>query len=152
MAKLRTNHGGRGKGASSGTIARVGIFGAIIAALAWGFQQYVGGSSEETERIDYAGEAYYLPTGGEGEVVRHQGFSLSYFEEWEQAEWTAHILTRENLERTGLSGRITSARTPPCPLVRLPTTTTAAPVTIVATWFPGPIWPGTLAGWMNLTT
>ncbi|MEM9836486.1 MAG: DNA/RNA non-specific endonuclease [Bacteroidota bacterium] len=101
MAKLRTNHGGKGKGASGGTIAKVGVFGAIIAALVWGFQNFTGASTmtEDSEHIDYAGEAYFYPTGGTGQLVEHQGFALSYDEEWEQAEWTAHILTREELQR-----------------------------------------------------
>ncbi|MEL6357134.1 MAG: DNA/RNA non-specific endonuclease [Bacteroidota bacterium] len=100
MAKLRKNHASKGTAASGGTIARIGIFGAILAALAWGFQQYMGTSSEEPEeRIDYAGEEYFLPSGGRGEIIHHLGYSLSYDEEWEQAEWVAHIITRENLEK-----------------------------------------------------
>lgn len=87
---------------SSGTMAKIGIFGAIIAALAWGFQQFTtdtGLGGEENERIDYAGAENFYPTGGSGELVRHAAFTLSYDEEWEQAEWTAHILTRENLQK-----------------------------------------------------
>lgn len=102
MAKLRRNHQTKGAAASTSSIARIGILGAIIAALAWGFSQFTGTSSaEETppETIDYAGEAYYYPRGGEGQLVEHQGFALSYAEDWEQAEWTAHILTRENLNK-----------------------------------------------------
>ncbi|MEL7378473.1 MAG: DNA/RNA non-specific endonuclease, partial [Bacteroidota bacterium] len=49
--------------------------------------------------IIYAGEAYYLPSGGTGQVVHHQGFSLSYDNNWEQAEWTAHILTASQLRQ-----------------------------------------------------
>lgn len=103
MAKIRRNHQSKGAGASTGSLARIGILGAIIAALAWGFQQYLGDGGSEAvaveDRIDYAGEAYFYPTGGTGEVIEHQGFSLSYVEDWEQAEWTAHILTRDNLNK-----------------------------------------------------
>lgn len=100
MAKLRRNHQTKGGAATTGLIARVGIIGAIIAALTWGFSQFSGTSVEpEEQHIDYAGADYYYPTGGQGEIVEHQGFALSYLEDWEQAEWTAHILTRENLNK-----------------------------------------------------
>lgn len=102
MAKIRSNHSNdtRGKGASGGTIARVGIFGAIIAALVYGFQQYVGGDADPpNDRIDYAAEEHFLPTGGTGEIIQHGGYVLSYDEDWEQAEWTAHLLTSEQLNQ-----------------------------------------------------
>ncbi len=102
MAKLRRNHESRGTAANGGTIAKVGIFGAIIAALVWAFGAFGGGDGHPTDsnqRIDYAGEAYYLPAGTRGEVIDHTGFQLSYDEEWEQAEWVAYILERENLEQ-----------------------------------------------------
>ncbi|MEM7574939.1 MAG: DNA/RNA non-specific endonuclease [Bacteroidota bacterium] len=98
MAKIRRNHSSPDRKASGGTIARVGLFGAIIAGLVYFFQQYQAGTPPN-ERVDYAGEAYYLPSGGTGQIIHHQGFSLSYDEEWEQAEWTAHILTKEQLEQ-----------------------------------------------------
>ncbi len=87
---------------SGGTMTKIGIFGAIIAALAWGFQQFTtndGLGSEDNERIDYVGAENFYPTGGGGELVKHGAFTLSYDEEWEQAEWTAHVLTRENLQK-----------------------------------------------------
>ncbi|MEL7377106.1 MAG: DNA/RNA non-specific endonuclease, partial [Bacteroidota bacterium] len=87
MARFRTNHSSSSK-TGGNTIVRVGLFGAIIAGLVYFFNQ-----SQQEPSIDYAGEAYYLPSGGTGQVVHHQGFSLSYDNNWEQAEWTAHILT-----------------------------------------------------------
>ncbi|PHI21142.1 DNA/RNA endonuclease [Lewinellaceae bacterium SD302] len=104
MAKLRRNHQAKGTAASTGSLARIGILGAIIAALAWGFNSYLGdggggGQEPEPDRIDYAGAEFFYPTGGKGELIEHAGFALSYLEDWEQAEWTAHILTRENLEK-----------------------------------------------------
>lgn len=98
MAKIRTNHSGSSKGTSGGTIARVGLFGAIIAGLVYFFQQSQTGEPP-VDRVDYAGEDYYYPSGGTGQIVHHQGFSLSYDDEWEQAEWTAHILSREQLNQ-----------------------------------------------------
>ena len=48
----------------------------------------------------------FLPVGGQGELVKHRHYALSYDEQHEQAEWVAYELTREsiqapNVERTG---------------------------------------------------
>jgi len=101
MAKLRRNHQSQGRGtAGGGTIAKVGIFGALLAALVWAFGAFGGdGSIAETERIDYAGEGYFAPTGTRGQRIDREGFSLSYDEDWEQAEWVAYILERKNLQQ-----------------------------------------------------
>lgn len=101
MAKFKTNHGGNRAGSGSGTIAKVGIFGAIIAALLWGFQNFMGGetATAQEERIDYTGEQFSYPKGGTGQLIVHNGFALSYDEEWEQAEWTAHVLNRSELQQ-----------------------------------------------------
>ncbi|MEM6878683.1 MAG: DNA/RNA non-specific endonuclease [Bacteroidota bacterium] len=93
MARFRTNHSSSSK-TGGNTIVRVGLFGAIIAGLVYFFNQ-----SQQEPSIDYAGEAYYLPSGGTGQIVHHQGFSLSYDNNWEQAEWTAHILTASQLRQ-----------------------------------------------------
>ncbi|NJC26196.1 DNA/RNA non-specific endonuclease [Neolewinella antarctica] len=103
MAKLRRNHTGKGRNASGGRITKVGIFGAILAAIIYLFGAYV--SPEDfpipaEPRLDYAGEDYYLPAPSGGEIVRHRGFTLSYNEDWEQAEWVAYLLERENLRKT----------------------------------------------------
>ncbi len=84
-----------------GALAKIGIFGAIIAALAWAFQQYTGSEDEggSPDRIDYVAEGNFYPSGGSGELIEHSGFALSYDEAWEQAEWTAHLLRRENLQK-----------------------------------------------------
>jgi len=100
MPKLRRNHDSKGTSANGGTIAKVGIFGAILAALVYAFNAFGGEEPiAEKERIDYAGEAYFLPTGGTGQLINYQGFSLSYDEDWEQAEWVAYILERKNLQQ-----------------------------------------------------
>ncbi|MEM9930732.1 MAG: DNA/RNA non-specific endonuclease [Bacteroidota bacterium] len=100
MAKLRRNHAGSDRASSGGTITKVGIFGAIIAALVWAFSNFTGGEpAAPEERIDYAAEDYFAPTGTSGQRIDHQGFSLSYDEDWEQAEWVAYILERKNLQQ-----------------------------------------------------
>ncbi|MGB1210441.1 MAG: DNA/RNA non-specific endonuclease [Lacinutrix venerupis] len=40
---------------------------------------------------------YFLPTSTTGEIVHHEGYSLSYSEEHEQAEWVAYELKEEHL-------------------------------------------------------
>lgn len=102
MAKLRRNHESQGRGtASGGMITKVGIFGALLAALAYFFGAFGGedAGANTDDRVDYAGEAYFTPSGTRGERIDHQGFSLSYDEEWEQAEWVAYILERKNLQQ-----------------------------------------------------
>ncbi|MEM6397124.1 MAG: DNA/RNA non-specific endonuclease [Bacteroidota bacterium] len=93
MARFRTNHNSSSKSGGN-TIMRVGLFGAIIAGLVYFFNQ-----SQLEPEPDYVGEAYFLPSGGTGQIVHHQGFSLSYDDDWEQAEWTAHILTGSQLRK-----------------------------------------------------
>lgn len=101
MAKLRRNHAGKGRAASGTTIAKVGIFGAILAGIIYLFGTYTYQEpSPQPSKIDYAGEDYFLPAAGGGELIRHQGFTLSYVEDWEQAEWVAYVLERENLSKT----------------------------------------------------
>ena len=101
MAKLRRNHSGADSSSSGGIITKVGIFGAIAAALVWAFSNFGGGGETPppSDRVDYAAEEFYLPTGTKGERIDYQGFSLSYDEDWEQAEWVAYILERKNLQQ-----------------------------------------------------
>jgi len=44
--------------------------------------------------------SYFLPTSTTGQIVHHQGYSLSYSEPHEQAEWVAYELKKEHLSRT----------------------------------------------------
>lgn len=101
MAKFRRNHDRQGKG-SSDSIIKVGIFSAIIGGLFFIFNKFTGGSDGPTtpveENTQYADE-YFLPESSTGVIVQHDYFTLSYSEEHEQAEWVAHILMRENLEK-----------------------------------------------------
>ena len=101
MAKLRRNHQAQGRGAGGGTITKVGIFGAILAALVYAFNVFGGDAPIATtnERTDYAGEEYFAPVGTNGQRITRQGYVLSYDEDWEQAEWVAYILERKNLQQ-----------------------------------------------------
>lgn len=100
MAKLRTNHARQEKG-SSGMIAKVGIFGAILGGLYFVFNYFTGSDltpPAPDSGENYHAESYYLPT-SHGQVIEYRDYVLSYVEEHEQAEWVAYILTRENLEK-----------------------------------------------------
>ncbi|KJD37054.1 endonuclease [Tamlana sedimentorum] len=43
---------------------------------------------------------YFLPTSTTGQIVHHNGYSLSYNEAHEQAEWVAYELKKEHLANT----------------------------------------------------
>ncbi|OAV46240.1 DNA/RNA non-specific endonuclease [Lewinella sp. 4G2] len=100
MAKLRRNHVSKGTGVSGGAITKISIFGAILAALVYLFGAYVDaevGTDGPTATATEPGG--FLPAAGDGEIVRHGGFTLSYNEEWEQANWVAYTLERDNLNQ-----------------------------------------------------
>ena len=40
---------------------------------------------------------YYLPNSTTGQIVHHEGYSLSYYEAFEQAEWVAYELKKEQV-------------------------------------------------------
>ena len=100
MAKLRTNHARQGSGAAGGNIAKVGIFGAILAGLFFIFNQFTGGDdTPEPPQETYQADEYYLPEGGNFEIVSNDFYSLAYDEKNEQAAWVGYVLTRENLSK-----------------------------------------------------
>lgn len=43
---------------------------------------------------------YFLPTSTTGQVIHHEGYSLSYSESHEQAEWVAYELKKAHLAKT----------------------------------------------------
>lgn len=103
MAKFKMNHTRESAGKSTGTMVKVGLFGAIITALFFFFNKFTGGASKETtipkeESADTYTDEFYLPTAS-GQVVKHRFYSLSYIEDHEQAEWVAYTLTRDNLKK-----------------------------------------------------
>ena len=100
MAKLRRNHTSRGGAAAGTTIFKVTVFALILFGLIWAFHKWdKGAGARENGPSPYAGERYYLPTGGSGPLVHHGGFTLRYDEEWEQAAWVAYLLEGKNLDR-----------------------------------------------------
>ena len=67
--------------------------------VAAGFYFYDGFASETgvTNSTENIADFDFLPTSTTGQVVHHQFYSLSYNEEYEQAEWVAYELTRKQL-------------------------------------------------------
>jgi len=43
---------------------------------------------------------FFLPTSTTGQVIHHEGYSLSYSEQHEQAEWVAYELKKEHISTT----------------------------------------------------
>ena len=65
--------------------------------------------NKEQEAIIVAGtdkkddtNQYFLPTSTTGQIIHHKGYSLSYHETYEQAEWVAYELKRAHLSNTNL--------------------------------------------------
>lgn len=120
MAKFRRNHADQSK-QSGGMIAKVGIFGAIIGGLYFLFNFFSGGEGptvdwDQDDPSVYAGESHFLPGDIRGSQVYHyQRYALSYNEDYEQANWVAYILTREELEQPW-SDRVDNFR--PDPAIR----------------------------------
>lgn len=54
----------------------------------------------EGEKTKKETNAYFLPTSTTGQIVHHQGYSLSYSEQHEQAEWVAYELKKSHLSNT----------------------------------------------------
>ena len=113
MAKFRSNHV-KSDNAATGSFAKFGLFGAIVAVLFLVFNKFsnsgVGEDVPEEEGIEITIEPSaeedktnstininMLPTQVQGDLVIHEYYALSYSEEHEQAEWVAYELTRDRL-------------------------------------------------------
>lgn len=118
MAKLKSNH----RKASSISLIKVMLLvptGAILLVL--GFRQLekwsIGAQKSTKTTIvksnaseDEQGELlasdtarFFIPQGGEGRVIHHKTFSLSYVEKFEISEWVAYSLTRNELNQPKFS-------------------------------------------------
>lgn len=76
-----------------------------LLVVVYGFNFYL--DKEEEHKIIKQGvevkentNAFFLPTSTTGEVVHHEGYSLSYSEKYEQAEWVAYELKKAHLSST----------------------------------------------------
>ena len=76
---------------------------AILLVLGvYGYEYFL--NQEEQSAIVEQGETtkpltneYFLPTSTTGQIVHHEGYSLSYSEPYEQAEWVAYELKKSQL-------------------------------------------------------
>lgn len=55
---------------------------------------------EKGETVKTHTNEYFLPTSTTGQIVHHEGYSLSYSEPHEQAEWVAYELKKSHLSNT----------------------------------------------------
>lgn len=58
------------------------------------------GYIKEGEGVKSDTRAFFLPSSTTGQVIHHQGYSLSYSEPHEQAEWVAYELNKSHLGRS----------------------------------------------------
>jgi len=100
MAKLRMNHSRQGKG-NSGNVVRIGLLAALVAGLIFVYYLFTGGYFAPAAPQP-AELSYLVPSGGEGEVVFHSTYALSYVEKHELAEWVAYRLSGNELRRPWL--------------------------------------------------
>ncbi|MBT8220386.1 MAG: DNA/RNA non-specific endonuclease [Bacteroidia bacterium] len=103
MAKFRRQHV-LSRGGKTSFLGRT-----IVAALLFGFMifgvvylsksSFLGFLENDRTPINYDNptDRYFLPNASRGQVIHHRHYSLSYFEEAEQAEWVAYYLTRASL-------------------------------------------------------
>lgn len=108
MAKFQSNHTKARASQSSGMIAKVGIFSAILGALYFFFNKPASETEaaaevvieedvEDLEEISID-SIFYLPTSTSTKIVQHKYFALSYLEEYELPEWVAYELTAARLK------------------------------------------------------
>ncbi|MBT8258913.1 MAG: DNA/RNA non-specific endonuclease [Bacteroidia bacterium] len=55
---------------------------------------------EEAAEVKDETNVFFLPTSTTGQIIHHDGYSLSYHEDYEQAEWVAYELKKTHLSRT----------------------------------------------------
>lgn len=81
------------------------VLAVLVVVGIYGFEHFL--NLEEKAEIVNNGEKvkpytneYFLPTSTTGQIVHHEGYSLSYSEPHEQAEWVAYELKKEHLSNT----------------------------------------------------
>ncbi|WP_034043391.1 DNA/RNA non-specific endonuclease [Wocania ichthyoenteri] len=81
------------------TVAVLIIFGV------YGYEYFL--NEEEKAEVVFEGKStkndtneYFLPTSTTGQIIHHEGYSLSYSESHEQAEWVAYELKKSHLSNT----------------------------------------------------
>ncbi len=57
---------------------------------------------EQASEVKENTKVFFLPSSTTGQVIHHEGYSLSYHEDYEQAEWVAYELKKSHLKRINL--------------------------------------------------
>lgn len=113
MAKFRQNHerGSKSRGVS---LIKIILFVAILLVVLFYLSKLMSNinfdetiatnKADQVAVFDFSkdsekGEVSYYPGNSKGELVEHEHYSLSYVEEFEQAEWVAYRLTKESIRR-----------------------------------------------------
>jgi len=80
------------------------VIAVVILVIVYGYEHFL--NVEEKDEIVTEGKqsksdtnAYFLPTSTTGQIVHHNGYSLSYNEAYEQAEWVAYELKASHLSK-----------------------------------------------------
>ena len=101
MANFRRNHGGGGM--SGAMLTKFGLFGVIFAVLFYLFSPSEEGKGRvnlpSPSDVVISGDPTnldFLPS-AKGQVIYHQFYTLSYIEKYEQPEWVAYEMTRDEL-------------------------------------------------------
>lgn len=112
MAKFRREHGNgnRSDGVMGGFVVRAVVY-MLIILLILGFLKFmidaISGTDLDTFTPQESQSAAYrpapdsrlfIPQGSRGQLIHHDYYSLSYSNEYEQAEWVAYELRRDELK------------------------------------------------------
>ncbi|MGB1308207.1 MAG: DNA/RNA non-specific endonuclease [Oceanihabitans sp.] len=81
------------------------IIAILILVAIYGYDAYFDnkiqvGIIENGQTIKTNTNEYFLPTSTTGQIIHHEGYSLSYSEAHEQAEWVAYELKKSHLSNT----------------------------------------------------
>lgn len=77
----------------------------LIVLGIYGYEYFLEASEKQEivskgETIKPDTNKYFLPTSTTGQIIHHEGYSLSYNEAFEQAEWVAYELKKSHLSKT----------------------------------------------------
>ncbi|MCH4551565.1 DNA/RNA non-specific endonuclease [Aestuariibaculum lutulentum] len=81
------------------------LFTVVLVLGVYGYEHFLK-EEEKAETIEQGKivktetNEYFLPTSTTGQIVHHDGYSLSYNEAYEQAEWVAYELKKAHLSNT----------------------------------------------------
>lgn len=122
MAKFRRSHGGEPKrGKKPNLMGRSIILilflcGFLLAIIVFANKSYFGKqntivSKDDVFNMDYRfseakpEDRFYIPISTSGLIVHHKFYSLSYNENYEQADWVAYVLTKSDLAKENVKRR-----------------------------------------------